>query len=85
MIALQFLKRVRTFDNGVVNQLAGITGLGWTMSMLGFLSTVVGYGSGPVARLVADPHSLLYLGAIFFVATLGLDQLVDQPDEPEES
>ncbi|WP_431358717.1 hypothetical protein [Halovenus amylolytica] len=65
----------------LLNQLAGITGLGWTTSMLGFLSTVVGYGNGIVSRLVTEPQSLLYLGGVFFLATLGLDRLVNRTTE----
>lgn len=64
-----------------LNQLAGLTGLGWTTSILGFLSTVVGYGNGIVSRLVTEPQSLLYLGGVFFLATLGLDRLVNRQTE----
>lgn len=56
-------------------RLAGVTGVGWTLSLLGYLSTVVGYGNSLVTRIVADPQSLLYLGSVFFVATVGLDRL----------
>ena len=56
-------------------RLAGVTGVGWTLSLLGYLSTVVGYGNSLVTRLVADPQSLLYLGSVLFVATVGLDRL----------
>jgi hypothetical protein len=58
-----------------VDQIAGITGIGWTVSVLGFLSTVFGYGNVIVARVVADPFSLLYLGGVLFLTTLGLDRL----------
>jgi len=67
--------RKRWADGDVLDQLAGITGLGWTMSVLGFLSTALGYGNWLVARLVTAPQSLLYLGAVLFVVTLGLDRL----------
>ncbi|WP_415379522.1 hypothetical protein [Halosimplex sp. TS25] len=60
-------------------QLAGITGLGWTTSTLGFLSTVLGYGNSIVGRLVTDPQSLLYVGSVCFLATLGLDRLAKLP------
>ncbi|WP_226010539.1 hypothetical protein [Halomicrobium salinisoli] len=65
-----------TFD-----QLAGITGIGWTTSLLGFLSSVVGYGNGVISRLVTDPSSLLYLGGLFFLTTLGLDRLANRLSE----
>jgi hypothetical protein len=68
----------------LLNQLAGLTGLGWTTSTLGFLSTVVGYGNGIVSRLVIEPQSLLYLGGMFFLATLGLDRLVKRTAEESE-
>lgn len=58
-----------------LDQLAGITGLGWTTSLLGFLTPVIGYGNGFVSRFVTDPQSLLYVGVVFFLATLGLDRL----------
>jgi hypothetical protein len=44
-------------------------------------STVVGYGNSLVTRLVADPTSLLYLGFVFFLATLGLDHLASEQSE----
>lgn len=62
-----------TFD-----QLAGVTGIGWTTSLLGFLSSVIGYGNGIVGRLVTEPSSLLYLGGLFFLTTLGLDRLANR-------
>jgi hypothetical protein len=61
-------------------RVAGITGFGWAASLLGFLSTVVGYGNSLVTR-VADPQSLLYLGGVLFVATFGLDRLAERSDE----
>ena len=58
-------------DENRLDQLAGLTGVGWTTSALGYLGTAVGYGGSLVAR----PSSLLYLGGAFFLATLGLDRL----------
>lgn len=69
------VKERRESDKDLLNQLTGLTGLGWTTSMLGYLSVVIGYGNSLVIRFVTDPQSLLYLGAGFFVATLGLDRL----------
>ena len=67
------LKRRPTDDD--LHRLAGVTGLGWTVSVLGYLGSIVGYVNGLLARLVTDPQSLLYLGGALFVATLGLDRL----------
>lgn len=69
------LKREPRPDSDTLDQLAGLTGVGWTASALGYLGTVAGHGNGLLARLVADPQSLLYLGGVLFVATLGLDRL----------
>lgn len=60
----------------VLHKLGGVTGLGWTASLLGYLSTVLGYGNGVVARVVTNPQSLLYAGVVLFLVTLGLDRLV---------
>lgn len=77
-------REVPLSDKDILNQLAGLTGLGWTVSFLGFLSTVVGYGNMFVARLATSPQSLLYLGTVFFVATLGLDRLTERLTEADE-
>ena len=69
------LKQRLTSDSDALEQLAGVTGLGWTASVLGYLGAVAGYGNSVVSRLVAEPHSLLYLAGALFVATLGLDRL----------
>lgn len=76
------LKRIPLVNKEVLEQTAGITGLGWTASLLGFLSSVIGYGNYLLSRVVTDPQSLLYLAGAFFVATLGLDRLAKSaPDE----
>lgn len=59
----------------MLDQLAGLTGIGWTASLLGYLAAAVGIGNSVITRLVADPVSLLYLGGVLLVATLGLDRL----------
>lgn len=69
------LNQIRDVDKDLLNQLSGLTGMGWTASVLGYLSTVMGYGNGLVSRLVAEPQSLLYVGGSFFLLTLGLDRL----------
>lgn len=64
-------KRRLEANEDTLDQIAGITGLGWTASLLGYLSAAIGFGNA----LVGSPHSLLYLGGVLFVATLGLDRL----------
>ena len=54
-----------------LDQVAGVTGVGWTASLLGYLGTMVGYGN----TLITNPQSLLYLGGVLLVTTLGLDRL----------
>lgn len=71
------LKQLLVSDRGVLDQLGGITGFGWTISILSYVGTVLGYGNSLVMRLVADPQSLLYLGGVLFGATFGLDRLRD--------
>lgn len=78
------LKEKPPLDKDALNQLAGLTGLGWTASVLGYLTTIIGYGNSVVTRVVADPQSLLYLGGALFVATLGLDRLRDRADHGQE-
>lgn len=58
-----------------LDQIAGITGVGWTASLLGYLMTVIGYGNSIISRLVVEPRSLLYVGSTLFVVTLGLDRV----------
>jgi hypothetical protein len=70
-----WLPLIRDVDKDLLNQISGLTGMGWTASVLGYLSTVMGYGNGLVSRLVAEPQSLLYVGGSFFLLTLGLDRL----------
>ena len=60
-----------------LHQLGGLTGIGWTAAVIGYLSTLVGFGGQYVARLVTDPHSLLYAGVVLFLATFGLDKLAN--------
>lgn len=58
-------------DTDVLYQLAGVTGLGWTVLILGYLGTVIGHGHGHLPA----PRSLLYPAAVLFVATVFLDRL----------
>ncbi len=74
------LKTVLRPDRSSLDQLAGVTGIGWTASTLGFLGTALGYGNGLVSRLAADPQSFLYVGIVCFLATLGLDRLANRTD-----
>lgn len=76
------LRRKLSPDRDTYRQLAGLTGLGWTASVLGYLATVLGYANNLAARLVVDPYSLLYAAVVLFLVTLGLDRLAGS--EPEE-
>ncbi|EMA65122.1 hypothetical protein C461_14810 [Halorubrum aidingense JCM 13560] len=73
------------FDADSLDQLGGVTGLGWTVSLLGYLTSVIGYGNALVSRLIADPQSFLYVGSVLFVATLGLNRLQQSATEGEQS
>ncbi len=75
------IKRWFRSDSNVLDQLAGITGVGWTVSILGYVTAAVGHGTVVISRLVADPQSLLYLGGALFLATFGLDRLKDRRAE----
>mgnify|MGYP006275358235 CR=1 FL=1 len=68
------LKGIPRSDGDAIDQVAGITGLGWTASLLGYLGTVIGYSNS----LITNPQTLLYVGGVFFVTTLGLDRLRSQ-------
>jgi hypothetical protein len=46
--------------------------------------TLVGASHRIVTRVVADPVSLLYIGGVLFVATLGLDRLNRSAAESDE-
>lgn len=70
-----------SLDQETLYKLGGVTGLGWTTSVLGYASTVIGIGTGYVTRLVTDPQSFLYAGGVLFLATLGLDTLARGLDE----
>lgn len=59
----------------VIDQLAGVTGVCWTASILAYLGTAFGYGAGLGLRFVVEPRLLLVLGCVFLVATFGLDEL----------
>jgi len=65
------IERNREGSEGRLDQVAGITGVGWTASLLGYLSSILGFNTA----LGSNPQSLLYLGAVLFVTTLGLDRL----------
>lgn len=77
------LKHLLASDADTLDQLAGLTGLGWTVSVFGYVSAAVGYGSFVLSRLVVEPQSLLYLGGVLFVTTLGLDRLRDRGSNQE--
>lgn len=74
-----------SLDTDFAEQLAGLAGLGWTTSTLGFLGTVLGYGNSVVGRLVSEPSSLLYVGAVCFLATVGLDRIANREGAASEA
>jgi hypothetical protein len=63
----------------VRDQLAGLTGFGWTTALVGSLPVLVSAGHSTGTRIVDDPVSHLSLGGVLFVASLGLDR-VDRSD-----
>jgi hypothetical protein len=76
--------RLSLLDADSLDQLGGVTGVGWTVSLLGYLTTVIGYGNALISRLIADPQSFLYVGSVLFVATLGLNRLQQSATEGEQ-
>lgn len=71
-------------DDEFLDELAGITGVGWTASTIGFIGALVGYGNTVASYLVAGPRSLLYLGIGFFLPTFGLDRLKNARSAEDE-
>lgn len=66
-------------DADAVYQLAGLTGVGWTASILAYACTVLGYWNWlPVPR-IGEPELLLYLAGSLFLATVGLDYFRQTP------
>lgn len=61
-------------DASVLERAAGVTGVGWTASALGYLGAAIGVGDTPIS----NPQSLLYLGVVCFLATVGIDRLNDR-------
>mgnify|MGYP000580871393 CR=1 FL=1 len=62
-------------DEELLHELAGITGVGWTASSLGFIGSLLWYGDGIGASHSLATRALLYLAIASFLATLGLDAL----------
>ena len=71
-------------DERTLEQLAGFTGVGWTTSVLGYLSMIAGYGNSVLARLITEPQSLLYFAGVFFVATVGLDRISKRTEDDSD-
>jgi hypothetical protein len=67
-------------DDGHLYQLAGLTGVGWTASLLGYRGTMI--ATDDLTRFVTNPRSLLYLGVVLFVVTVGLECLRSELSEP---
>lgn len=68
------LKERFSSEPDLLDQLAGITGVGWTVSVLGYLGSLIGYGNSILTRVFTEPQSLLYVGGVFFVVTVGIDR-----------
>ncbi|AGN02287.1 hypothetical protein L593_11720 [Salinarchaeum sp. Harcht-Bsk1] len=71
-------------DEQFLHELAGITGLGWTASTLGFIGSLIWYGDAPGGSHPLESRVLLYLGICCFVATIGLDALRTVLDDAGE-
>lgn len=76
--------RLSRLDANTLYQLGGLTGMGWTTSVIGYVTTLVTNGSTYLTRVVTEPTSLLYAAGVFFLLTLGCDRLASrlrsQPD-----
>lgn len=60
-------------DDAVLHELAGITGVGWTASSLGFIGSLVWYGNAPGPSQPLGSWVLLAVAIGCFVTTVGLD------------
>ncbi|MFC7027731.1 hypothetical protein ACFQJ5_09295 [Halomicroarcula sp. GCM10025324] len=69
------MDRPSFLDSRSLDQLAALTGLGWTSSLCGYLVLWLGYGPGVLERALVESEVLLYVGVGFFLATLGLDRI----------
>lgn len=67
-----------TGDGPLLHRVGGVLGVGWTTTLLGYVSSVLGYSTELVARVGADPSSLLYAGVVLLLATLGLDRFAQR-------
>jgi hypothetical protein len=65
----------QSVSNDLLYQLGGITGLGWTASLLAYIWATIGPADGLGGPIAIDPRILLVLGVVFFVVTVGLDRL----------
>lgn len=74
-----------TGDDPLLHRVGGVLGVGWTTTLLGYVSSVLGYSTELVARLGTEPVSLLYAGVVLLLATLGLDRFAgrDTGDEAD--
>ena len=78
------LKPSALSDEQFLHELAGITGLGWTVSTLGFIGSLIWYGDVPGGSDPLESRALLYVGICCFVATVGLDALRTVVDDGGE-
>lgn len=74
-VSTQLMSLIETIvaNEDLLDTAAGLTGIGWTASLLGYLAAVVGYSIAPLG----NPRSLLYLACILLVTTVTLDLLND--------
>jgi hypothetical protein len=73
-----------TSTEDALDQLDGITGLGWTAALIGYLVSLIDLGGSVLTEVVPDTASLLSLGGVLFAPTLGLDRLNRSAAESDE-
>lgn len=79
---MDFMERIPSLEGETIDQVAGITGIGWTTSLLVFLTTAIGYSNSLISRFMSDSRVFLYAGVVFFLMTLGLDRVANRlPDD----
>lgn len=79
---MDLTKRIPSLEGETIDQMAGIAGVGWTTSLLAFLTTVIGYSNSVISRFMSDSRIFLYAGVVFFLMTLGLDRVANRlPDD----
>ena len=75
------VKTLARLDKELLNQLAALTGLVWTLSLLAYMSMLAGYGTELLSSIVTAPRTLLALSLVAFLVTVGLDRLRESGPE----